>query len=85
MTLSSLAGGNAFTILGTVSGALKRLEREVPNLKGLSDRYMKEATAGDYDHLCEVTERYALKYLPDTFRGKPGDLTDGGGDDDDYC
>lgn len=45
--------GNAFEILGKVIGALKRGGR-----KDLVEAYQKEAMAGDYDHLLQVTMQY---------------------------
>ena len=47
--------GNAFAILGKVSKALKRAGH-----KDLAADYMKEATAGDYDHLLQVTMEYVV-------------------------
>ena len=45
--------GNAFSILGTVSGAMRR--------GGVSqedrDAFCKEATSGDYDHLFQTVMR----------------------------
>lgn len=43
--------GNAFAILGNVQRALRRAK--VP--KEEIDAYVEEATAGDYDHLLQVT------------------------------
>jgi len=45
--------GNAFMILGKVSGALKRA-----GLKKESDEYLKEAMSGDYNHLLQTTMEY---------------------------
>lgn len=43
--------GNAFSILGRVSKALKR----AGNDESVVDAYMEQAMAGDYDHLLAVT------------------------------
>jgi hypothetical protein len=54
--------GNAFAILGRVSKALKRSgQREA------ADEYMARATAGDYNHLLQVTMEYV---------DEPGDESD---------
>ncbi|OPL09435.1 MAG: hypothetical protein AVO38_10935 [delta proteobacterium ML8_D] len=45
--------GNAFNILGKVSKALRRNGHA-----DLVDEYMKEATAGDYNHLLQTTMKY---------------------------
>ena len=45
--------GNAFHILGKVSKALKKAGH-----KDLAQEYLKEATAGDYDHLLATTMQY---------------------------
>lgn len=42
--------GNAFAILGNVSGALRKAG--VPQSE--RDKFMKEATSGDYDNLLRV-------------------------------
>lgn len=47
--------GNAFSILGRVSKALKRA--------GYADgakEFMAEATSGDYDHLLATVQRYVV-------------------------
>jgi hypothetical protein len=45
--------GNPFSILGRVSKALKRSgQREA------AEEYLARATAGDYDHLLQVTMEY---------------------------
>ncbi len=46
--------GNAFAILGRVRRAL----REAGASPGYVERYTREATSGDYDHLLLVTQRY---------------------------
>jgi hypothetical protein len=46
--------GNAFAILGRVRQAMKRAG--VP--QDLIEKYTKEATSGDYDHLLQVTMRW---------------------------
>ncbi len=71
-TLSQLNGENAFVILGTVERLLKKLDREVGT--ALAEAYMTEATDGDYEHLCEVTERYVLQHLRTTLQAEEGDL-----------
>lgn len=45
--------GNAFHILGKVSMALKRA-----GLKEKAEKYVEEATSGDYNHLLAVTSEY---------------------------
>jgi hypothetical protein len=45
--------GNAFYILGKVKKALIRA-----GFKEEAEQYVKEATAGDYDHLLAVTMKY---------------------------
>lgn len=45
--------GNAFSILGRVSKALKRSGQPEA-----AKEYMERATAGDYDHLLQVTLEY---------------------------
>ena len=45
--------GNAFAILGRVKRALEKAGH-----KELAEQYQKEATAGDYDHLLQVTMEY---------------------------
>ena len=45
--------GNAFSILGAVSKALKKNGQAE-----LAKEYMAEATKGDYDHLKQVTMDY---------------------------
>ena len=46
--------GNAFLILGAVQNALKRAGVSKEEQKS----YFVEATAGDYDHLLQVTMRW---------------------------
>ena len=46
--------GNAFSVLGRVTKALKRA-----GMKTESDAFLKEAVTGDYDHLL----RTAMKYV----------------------
>ena len=43
--------GNAFMILGKVTGALKRAGAPQEDV----DAYMEQATSGNYDHLLAVT------------------------------
>ncbi len=45
--------GNAFAILGNVKKALQRA-----GYKEAAQEYMKEATAGDYNNLLQVTMDY---------------------------
>ena len=45
--------GNAYSILGKVSYALKRA-----GYKQEAEDYLKEATSGDYDNLLKVTMDY---------------------------
>jgi hypothetical protein len=47
--------GNAFSIMGRVKKALRRSGAD----REYVDKYLSEATAGDYDHLLIVTMRYA--------------------------
>ena len=46
--------GNAFAIMGRVTKALRRAGAD----KEYLDKYQKEATSGDYDHLLQVTMEY---------------------------
>lgn len=46
--------GNAFSILGKVRGALQRAGVS----KDERDAFMKEAMAGDYDHLLATAMKY---------------------------
>ncbi len=46
--------GNAFSIMGRVKQALKRAGAD----KEYIDKYLKEATSGDYDHLLVVSMEY---------------------------
>ena len=46
--------GNAFAILGRVQRAM----RDAGVDKATIDRYMEEATSGDYDHLLATTVKY---------------------------
>ncbi len=48
--------GNAFSILGRVSRALKRAGRPEK-----AEEYLTRATAGDYDHLLAVTLEYVTE------------------------
>lgn len=48
--------GNAFSILGKVQKALKRAGVE----PSVVDDYWREATAGDYDQLLQVTMRWVV-------------------------
>ena len=46
--------GNAFAIMGKVVQALRRAHR-----RDDVERYKRDATAGDYDNLLQVTMRFA--------------------------
>ena len=46
--------GNAFYILGKVKQALKEAGAD----KEYTDKYIKEAASGDYDHLLVTTMKY---------------------------
>jgi len=54
----SKENGNAFTILGKVTKALIKAGAD----KEYIERYLYEATAGDYDHLLGVTMKYVDIY-----------------------
>jgi len=45
--------GNAFAIMGRVKQALRRSEAD----KEYIDKYLSEATSGDYNHLFEVVPK----------------------------
>ena len=45
--------GNAFAVLGAVSGALKK-----GGHKDLASEFMAEAMSGDYDHLLQTAMEY---------------------------
>jgi hypothetical protein len=45
--------GNAFAIMGKVARALRQAGKPE-----LVKPYMEEATAGDYDHLLQITMKY---------------------------
>ena len=46
--------GNAFSIMGRVKKALRRAGADQEYI----DRYLSEATSGDYDHLLVVCMKY---------------------------
>jgi len=46
--------GNAFAVMGSVKRALKNAGAD----KEYIDKYISEATSGDYDHLLAVSMRY---------------------------
>jgi hypothetical protein len=46
--------GNAFSIMGRVKKALRRAGAD----KEYTDKYLKEATSGDYDYLMVVSMEY---------------------------
>lgn len=48
--------GNAFAIMGNVSGALRRAG--VP--KAEVDEYVKESTSGDYDNLLQTAMKWVV-------------------------
>jgi len=47
--------GNAFSIMGRIKQALRRAGAD----KEYIDKYLKEATSGDYDNLLAVSMKYA--------------------------
>ena len=47
--------GNAYSIMGRIKQALKRAGAD----KEYIDKYLKEATSGDYDNLLVVSMQYA--------------------------
>ena len=49
--------GNAYSIMGRVSSALKKAGH-----KDLVEEYVNEATKGDYDHLLRTTMEYVVTY-----------------------
>jgi hypothetical protein len=48
--------GNAFAIMGRVKQALRRAGAD----KEYIDKYLGEATSGDYDHLLVVSMKYVV-------------------------
>ena len=46
--------GNAFSIMGNIKRALKRSGAD----KEYIDKYIREATSGDYNHLLTVSMKY---------------------------
>ncbi len=46
--------GNAFAIMGRVKKALRRAGADMEYI----DKYLNEATSGDYDHLLVVSMKY---------------------------
>ena len=46
--------GNAFSIMGNIKRALKHAGAD----KEYIDKYLREATSGDYDHLLAVSMKY---------------------------
>ncbi len=46
--------GNAFSIMGNIQRALKRSGAD----KEYIDKYIREATSGDYNHLLTVSMKY---------------------------
>jgi hypothetical protein len=47
--------GNAFSIIGQVTKALKRADHS-----DLVDEFQKEAMSGDYDHLLQTAMEYVV-------------------------
>ena len=47
--------GNAFSIMGTVTKALRKAGFPKEHV----DKYMEESTSGDYDNLLRVAMKYA--------------------------
>lgn len=78
LTWDDLEGENAFMVLGTIQRLLKQMDREAGT--DLAKPYMKEAQGGDYEHLMEVSHRYAYEHLRTTLRvpehreGEPGSV-----------
>lgn len=50
----SNGNGNAFAILGAVTGAMRRAKIE----KSEQDAFFKEATQGDYDHVLQTCMKW---------------------------
>ena len=71
MTFDDLVGENAFVVMGQITRLLRQLERSIPELKGLANRYREEAIAGDYEGLLRVSHRYALEYAQSTLAVRP--------------
>lgn len=46
--------GNAFAILGKVKAAMKKAKVDITTI----DKYIEEATSGDYNHLLRTTMMY---------------------------
>ena len=59
---------NALLVVGTISRLLRTLAREGgnPTLAGIDKRYRDEAMSGDYEHLMDVSHRYAFEHLRET-------------------
>ena len=49
-----ISDGNAFAIMGTAQKVLKKAGAD----KEYTDKYLKEAMSGDYDHLLAITSEY---------------------------
>ena len=60
--------GNAFSILGRVSRALRRA-----GMPEKAEEYLARATAGDYDHLLAVTLEYVTEPAVTTTTRRHGD------------
>lgn len=54
--------GNAFVILGTIRGELKRYDRA--NGTAFAGEFLTEATKGDYDHLMATARKYVSFTVP---------------------
>ncbi len=65
-TWQDLEGENAFTVLGTIGGLLRQLDREAGT--SLAAAYEAEATDGDYEHLLDVSHAYAYEHLRTTLQ-----------------
>jgi hypothetical protein len=65
-TWEDLEGENAGVVMGTIAPLLRQIERTVPELAGLRDRYRQEAMSGDYENLMDVSHRYAYQHLQTT-------------------
>jgi hypothetical protein len=63
-----LEGENAFVVMGNIGRLLRGLARESgnPALEGIDARYREEAMSGDYEHLLDVSHRYAFEHLRET-------------------
>lgn len=76
LTWADLEGENAFMVIGTIQRLLKTLDRETGT--DLAKTYYAEATDGDYEHLMDVSHRYAREHLRTTLQ-VPEDRAEGDG------